>query len=164
MDRILASRNKGDFVNRLLTLLLVFVLGGQFALCQANPEDPYGEKLVSSFVDHPGAPVISMQEKTVNRLGDGAAVGLIRRLGTHPPATPEELQRILTVVKMAFAIPQIIRSEADREPKATLLLLSYLGYLPASASIKGEIEQTRSYVQQQVNDYKFKLVKGKNIS
>lgn len=145
-------------MNRFIALLL-FVLGAQIAFSQSGAEDPYAERLVSSLVDRHSAPIISMQEKAVNRLGDGAAVGLIRRVGVQPPATAEEVQSILLVIRMAFAAPQIISSHADHEPKAALLLLAYLRYLPVSANIKGEIDQTRSYVQQQVNDYKAKSEK-----
>jgi len=36
-----------------------------------------------------------MQEKAVNRLGDRAAVGLIRYVGGQVPATSQEFERIL---------------------------------------------------------------------
>jgi hypothetical protein len=154
---VVKSRDKGDPMNRLLVLLLAFGLGGQLAFSQANPEDPYAEKLVSVFLERHGYPILITQVQAVNRLGDGAAVGLIRRIGAKPPATSDEVQRMLGVIKMAFAAPQTISSDANREPKATLILLSYLGYLPASTYVKGEIEQTRNYVQQQLSDYKSKL-------
>jgi hypothetical protein len=57
---------------------------------------------------------------------------------------------------MAFASPEIISSEADREPKATSILLTYLSSLQTSNGVKQEIQQTRQFVEQQIKDYKLK--------
>src|ERR1700749_3214675 len=110
-------------------VLLAILLGcGTRGTCQANVQDPYSEKLASAFISAPeGTVVFSMQEKAINRLGDGAAIGLIRHAGTGAPVTKQEPQRALSLIRMAFATPQIISTEADREPKATILFLSYLG-------------------------------------
>lgn len=146
-----------------LFVLFIFLAGGRLGFGQGDSQDPYAEKLVSSLVTATGTLVIySMQEKAVNRLGDRAAVGLIRHVGAQAPVTSLELEHILGVLKMAFAAPETITSDVDREPKATLVLLAYLNYLPASGNSKGEIEQTRSYVVQQMNDYKLKHERQKN--
>lgn len=145
----------------LSTLIIMFCAIGFASVGYANSQDPYSETLVSTLASR-SAPIASMQEKAVNRLGDGAAVGLIRHIGAQTPATPHEIEGILFVVRMAFAAPEIISAGADREPKATLLLLSYLNYLPASSSVRGEVERTRSYVMQQLEEYKRKHAEAKN--
>lgn len=103
-----------------------------------------------------------MQEKAVNRLGDRAALGLIRHMGAQIPSDPQELGRILNVIRMAYAAPKMISYDADRDPKATLLLLSYLDFLPLPGKSKAEVEQTRAYVLQQVRSYRADQEKVKN--
>ena len=145
-------------------VLVTVLIWGQMGFSQNESQDPYAEKLVSSFVTPSGTLIIySMQEKAVHRLGDRAAVGLIRHMGAQVPATPQELERILNVVKMAYAVPEAISSDDDREPKATSLLLSYLGSLPMSGGAKkAEVEDTRAYVSRQIANYKLKQAGKRN--
>ena len=145
-------------------LVVVMVLGaGQLGFCQGDSQDPYAEKLVTSFVSLPGTPILySMQEKAVNRLGDRAAIGLIRYLGAEAPSTSKQVERILGVIKMAYAAPAAITSDADRQPKATLLLLAYLNYSPVSNKMRIDLEQTRTYVLRQIESYKRKQAEKKN--
>jgi hypothetical protein len=142
-------------------LIVVIVLGiGQRSFSESHTQDPYDEALVTSFVCPPGTFIIySMQEKAVNRLGDRAAIGLIRYLGTRDPSTSKEVERILGVIKMAYAEPEAINSDGDREPKATLLLLAYLNYLPVSKKMSPALKQTRMYVLHQIEEYKRKQAK-----
>jgi len=76
--------------------------------------------------------------------------------GSLTPSTAQEIEGILFVIRMAFAAPAIINSEADREPKATSMLLTYLSSLQISNGVKQEIQQTRQFVEQQIKDYKLK--------
>lgn len=146
-------------------VLVTVLICGQMGFSQSDSQDPYAEKLVSSFVTPSGTLIIlSMQEKAVGRLGDRAAVGLIRHIGAQVPATPQELGRILNVIKMAYAVPEAISSDADRDPKATSLLLAYLSSLPMSGNSKAEVENTRAYVVRQITDYKAKQAAAKNSS
>ena len=145
-------------------ILVVLFTCGQLGICQQASQDPYVEKLVGSFVSPAGTPIIlSMQEKALNKLGDRAALGLARHMGAQVPASPQELGRILSVLRMAFAVPEAISSGGDREPKATSMLLSYLSLslLPMSGNAKAEIENTRGYVLRQVAEYKAKQAAGK---
>ena len=139
-------------------LVLVMLLAcGQLGFCQQDSRDPYAEKLVTSFVTPAGTPIIySMQEKAVNRLGDCAALGLIRHMGAQIPTSPQELEGILGVIKMAYAVPEAISFDGDREPKATSMLLSYLSLLPVSGNAKAEVEDTRAYVIKQIAEYRAK--------
>lgn len=136
-------------------MLVVFLAVGHTGFGQEGPQDPYSEKLVAALASR-NAPLISMQEKAINRLGDRAAIGFARHLGGQTPSTPQEVEGILFVIRMAFASPEIIGPEADREPKATSMLLTYLAILQTSNGIKQEIQQTRQFVEQQIKDYKLK--------
>jgi hypothetical protein len=49
--------------------------------------------------------------------------------------SPEELRRILIIIKMSFEVPTIIEANENRVPKATLVLLSYLGSLSAARAV-----------------------------
>ncbi len=146
-----------------LFILLIFLASGELGLCQGDSQNPYAEKLVTALVAGRGTLVVySMQEKALNRLGDGAAIGLIRHVGAQIPTTSQEVQRMLSVIRMAFAAPEIIASDADREPKATVVLLSYLSFLPVSSSLKEQIKDTRTYVEHHLSDYKLKHARDKN--
>lgn len=137
-------------------VLVVILVAGHWAFCQSNSqEDPYEERLVAYFIGTPGTVVYySMQVKAVNRLGDGAAIGVMRYLGEQSLTSPEEGTRILGLIKMAYAAPEAIRSDSDREPKATLVLLKYLSYSTISKKLQPEIEQTRGYIIKQLEEYK----------
>lgn len=142
--------------------LIVLLATANSVFAQTASPDPYAEKLVTSLVTSgDNTPILSVQEKAINRLGDSAAMGLIRYVGTQTP-TPKQITKILSVINMAFAAPEAINSDADREPKATLLLLSYLSLLPTGVNAKGEIAHTQSYIQQQISDYKAKHPSSKN--
>src|SRR5581483_10424709 len=129
-----------------IAMLVVFLAVGHTGFSQEGSQDPYSEKLVAALASR-NAPLISMQEKAINRLGDRAAIGFVRHLGGQTPSTPQEVEGILFVIRMAFASPEIIGSEADREPKATSMLLTYLAILQTSNGIKQEIQQTRQFVE-----------------
>ena len=146
-------------MKRLLVSLMVFCALVEVALAGEGSKDPYSEELVT-VIARRTAPLISMQEKVINRLGDAAAIGLIRHAGVQAPSTPGEIEGILFVVRMAFGAPDIISTGADREPKATLVLLSWLTTLPVSDKLKGRIEETRAYVLRQIENYKRKQSGG----
>lgn len=139
----------------LVVALIMFCAIGQTSFGQEGSKDPYFEELVNMLASRT-TPLVSMQEKAVNRLGDRAAIGLVRHLGVHTPSTSQEVEGVLFVIRMAFASPQTISSDADREPKATLVLLAYLNFLPASKDLKTEIEHTRVYVVRQIDAYQRK--------
>ncbi len=143
----------------LAAVLIVFCTVGQMSFSQESSQDPYFEKLVSTLASRT-APVVSMQEKVVNRLGDRAAIGLVRHLGVQTPSTSQEVEGILFVIRMAFAAPEAIKADADREPKATLMLLAYLGCLQPSSGLKQEIQQAQIFVEQQVKEYRLKHPDG----
>jgi hypothetical protein len=100
------------------------------------------------------APIPGFIETLVTRLGDGAAVGVIQYLGgrrvsvSDDAISREEVERILAIVRMAFAAPSVIQLEENRMPKATLILLRYLRLVSAPGSLREDIDSTSRFVEE----------------
>jgi hypothetical protein len=121
----------------------------------AQPDRSEAEKTVAILLGDDGhAPIPGFVATLVNRLGDGAAVGIIQYLGerkisvSEDSTSPEELRRILVVIKISFEVPSIIEAKENRTPKATLILLNYLDSLPAARAVKSELESANKFVEQ----------------
>jgi hypothetical protein len=128
------------------TVLTAMLMYCATACCQvgADSKDLYAESTVAPVLRDSGNNVLtSSTEKAINRLGDRAAVGIMRRIGGESPTKPEEVRRILSVIKLAFAVPDIITYDGDRAPRATSFLLDSLSRLPASAGLQDEIQNVR---------------------
>jgi hypothetical protein len=99
------------------------------------------------LADNGLAPIPGFLETRVSQLGDDAAVGVMQYLGERKTTvsgdstSPEEIRRILDIIRMAFALPNSKRVPADGKgvPRATLVLLEYLSCLPSSASVRNEL-------------------------
>jgi hypothetical protein len=76
-------------------------------------------------------------------MGDGAAVSIIRVLGTRPPLTDAETITALEIIQKAYERPEVIFNDADRGTGATLFLLQYLNSLTQDEGIKDQISATR---------------------
>jgi|GEM_PF-6491463 hypothetical protein len=87
-------------------------------------------------------------------MGDRAALGVFQYLGerkttvAEDSTSPQEVKMILYIIRTSFAKPSIIDSEANRSPKATMVLLKYLGTLPAARSLRNDLQQTTIFVEQ----------------
>lgn len=136
---------------KLLFALAILVSVSSAAVSQADSSDPYGEQLVASLMK--SRYLFSVVEKKINRSGDRAAIAIIRSIGTERPLTSKDIEQICFIIRLAFEAPQIISTDNDRQPRATLLLLSYLSYLPAAKESKDIIFHTQSYVVQQTKEY-----------
>jgi hypothetical protein len=129
--------------------LLVLLQEPQNALITLS--DTYGEQTVSHALSTKGGS-LSFTEKAINRLGDRAAIGLMRLIEDHPVGNVDQIKDILGVIRNAFSAPSIITVEEDRQPKATLFLLYYLRNLPVSETIRPEIDETRAFVLRNVKN------------
>lgn len=143
---------------KIIALLIVGLLLGCSVLAQTAPESFSGqlgaERTVSTLLaDNGKAPIVSFAEKRIGRLGDGAALGIILYIGDrmigapNVPLSPEEVRRMLLIVRMSFAAPKIIETEENRSPKATLVLLKYLGSLPSAKSLQEDFHNTLTLVE-----------------
>jgi hypothetical protein len=125
---------------------LFTLLSAQLTTSQGiSGNDPYAEQIVREALSLHGVS-LSFTEKAVNRLGDRAAVALIRILADTPPAQPEQVTAILSLLHDAFAAPGMISDDADLQPKATLFLLECLRHLPSAQSLGVQVKQTKAFV------------------
>ena len=86
-------------------------------------------------------------EKSLERLGDNAAIELIR-IFEGRDLSPAEIRSALLIVDLSFAAPRVIAAESDRKPRATLLLLRYLDYQAREPELKDKILQTKRSLEE----------------
>jgi hypothetical protein len=55
---------------------------------------------------------------------------------------------ILYIIRTSFAVPNIIDSEENRSPKATMVLLKYLSSLPAARAARDDLQKTIAFVEE----------------
>jgi len=130
-------------------LLLLLLIGSLFADAQTclDQDDPYAERAIQSALSLNGVS-LSFTEKAINRLGDRAALGLMRAMSNQPLTTPDQVRGVLSIIRNSFAAPRVIALDADRKPKATLFLLKYLQVLPISRSLTAEVSKTKAFIVQ----------------
>ena len=121
---------------------------------QPDPDRSPEEQTVAILLaDNGQAPIPGFVQTLVNRMGDDAAIGVVQYLGDRKatasvdPTSPQEIERILAIIRMAFAAPNIVQPERARIPKASLVLLKYLTCLPAAGLLRNEIDSTSRVVE-----------------
>jgi hypothetical protein len=87
-------------------------------------------------------------EKQVNRLGDRVSIALIKILNEEDLRNPEEVRKILPLIRAAFVAPQIITVPEDKKPAVTLLLLNYLETTVQDGILKKEILDLKDFVRE----------------
>jgi hypothetical protein len=90
----------------------------------------------------------SWSEKYLARLGDSAAPEIMNYL-TAKYLTKKDAETALSLVKMSFANPGLIRRSPSRTPTNTLILLDYLDKHIIDADTKSRINSTRERLQAQ---------------
>ncbi len=90
-------------------------------------------------------------EKTFNRSGDLVAVAVLKTLDDSEMASPERVNFVLLIVRMAFDCPQYcVKVTDDRRPRMTLLLLEHLNEI-TGGKMQAEIEEAKHFVLQQAS-------------
>jgi hypothetical protein len=89
-------------------------------------------------------------EKNLERLGDSAAIELIRVIQGHDLSS-SEIKNALLILEMSFASPRTIEIASDQKPRAALLLLRYLEYQTAEPELKNSIHQTKKSIEISAN-------------
>src|SRR5882724_7746371 len=77
----------------------------------------------------------SWSEKYLARLGDNAAPGIMSYLSSRQ-LTKQDTLTALSLVRMSFANPSLIRHASNRDSKNTLVLLDYLNNRTNDADTK----------------------------
>jgi hypothetical protein len=84
-------------------------------------------------------------QKLIAGTGDAAAVVVTKILGGRE-LSPRQIDYTLAVLNMAFAG---VASGPDAEPKTALFVLHELELSTNDAQLRGRIEQTRKYVEEE---------------
>ena len=147
---------------KILSILSMALLSYGISLAQNStgsapaPKRSDAQQLVALVLaDNASSPAygVSSVQTSFNRMGDKAALAVFQYLGERKtvvakdPTSPEELRMILLIIRMSFAVPNIIESEEHRSPKATMVLLSYLSSLSVANTVKDDLEKTIGFVE-----------------
>ena len=141
---------------RIMSLLSCFLLGfglprGAGAQDREAP-DPYSLNAVrfSLRMRSGGQKYIhSATQKELSRLGDRVSIALLKILDAHQLAEPQVIKEFLAVVRDAFASPQLISCEDDRQPQVTRFLLEHLLSECADPQVKQEITAALDFIERQ---------------
>jgi hypothetical protein len=82
----------------------------------------------------------------LHRLGDQAAVDIIRTLGGKT-VSDAQIPTILDMLRKAYELPKAILIAADRQPKASLFLLGALEGHTEDSSLRQRISEMRQNLQ-----------------
>jgi len=140
----------------LLSMLLLFIAAPANTQSETNlPDeaceeacvDQYSISLVKDLLELPEGVSVSFFEKRRDRLGDRAAIGLLKFLSEKELLEPPKLLRSLEIMRGAFSAPCLIEIPADRKPSVTLFLLRDLERRVKDKSLKRRIIETLAFVQ-----------------
>ncbi len=79
-------------------------------------------------------------------MGDAAAVHIVKIIGGRN-LTGQEASGVLDILWIAFAAPKLVENPPDREPRATLFVLSYLALDTTDPVLKRRIEEMKSHME-----------------
>lgn len=128
------------------------ILSGSFLALMANPvwaQTPHksAEQAVRDALNATTSGYYTgSAEKELEPLGDAAAIELIRDFAGRDLA-PQEIRGSITVLRMSFAAPKLIVAQADRRPRAALLLLRYSEYQATDTALKQAVADAARSLQ-----------------
>lgn len=116
----------------------------------SNDDDAYrySIKLVKALLEQPEASAVSWIEKAQHRLGDRAAIGLLKSVSEQKLLESPTLVSSLQVMRGAFSAPCLIEIPIDREPSVTLFVLRDMERQVKDENTKQKILETIRFVQQ----------------
>jgi len=135
----------------LLCGILVLMMVPTIMSDSENP-DPYWTSLVKTELDlRVSGPVVytSFTQKNLPKLGDCAAIALLKLLDTNKTVPSNIVTASLSIIRDAFSRPELIAVESDREPKVTICLLALFDRSVSDKQTLQDIEKTRQLIQQQ---------------
>lgn len=111
-------------------LLLLLLALGPPAFSQEKQEDcstsSYCEEYLRKILKNPVLTGVSMSQKRISRLGDRAAIGLLKGLSDSELLDPGNIPIIIRLVRLAFANHGLIEAKMDRRPHVALLVLQHV--------------------------------------
>jgi len=135
----------------LLLLVAVAAFAGEDEPCQ-TPIGSY-QLSVESMLKMPEGTSVSWLDKHVSRLGDAAAVVLIRLGAPGNLKNPSDIRKTLHILSLAFDCPSCIERDEDRTTGVTILLLSAIESTTQGTKLGRQISQTRDYIRNQLSQY-----------
>ena len=125
--------------------------GLAFSVAAGSAEDSYDSKLVKSWVELQPSVLEgnTFLEKSIYRMGDRIALGIVHAFTPRELVDPDRLPRILSIVRLSFSQPKYISRDQDRDPAVTRLLLSFLENQHQDAKLKKSVTDTESYISTQ---------------
>jgi hypothetical protein len=95
--------------------------------------------------------VHSWTQKRLARLGDAVGIALLKILSTQDMQSLQTVKGLLPIVRDAFAQPDFISVESDKNPKVTLFLLDYLRHKVSDAQTLRDTEETIAFVKEKTS-------------
>ena len=130
--------------------ILLALMPAAVARADSNHKnDVYDAVVIRSWVELPPGLVEgnTFLEKSVYRMGDRIAVGIVYGFSKDELLEPTRVKRVLDSVRLSFSQPQFITREIDRKPRATALLLYFLEGHVEDPSLVESIRATESEVE-----------------
>jgi hypothetical protein len=87
--------------------------------------------------------------KTIPRLGDACSIAILKLADRRDLAEPKTVVVVLSIINNAFAHPDRISINLDREPRVTMFLLDYLRETVKESEVQSRIRWTIQFVNQQ---------------
>lgn len=128
--------------------VIILACGPVWANDSSPCDDPYAVGVVKRVLSSPTGMASSFGEKEISRLGDRAAIAMVKIFSKEDLVKPSTMNKVLPIVRVAFERPKIVAYEKDRSPDFTLILLRYLLDSTADRKSKQDIENTIRYVSQ----------------
>jgi hypothetical protein len=135
--------------------LLLLVASAAFARqdepCQ-TPIEEY-QPSVESILKLPEGLSVSWLDKYVSRLGDDAAVVLIRLGAPESLKDPSDARKALHILSLAFDCPSCLERKENRTAGVAMLLLGALEARTHDGRLKRQISETRDHISNQLNEH-----------
>jgi hypothetical protein len=136
-------------------VLLAFGLIGFLVALSANSEeqanDPYWLDLVKNELNMRSSGMnvqVSFTQKNLPKLGDCVGIALLKLVDTSQMVEPKTLTASLSIIRDAFASPDLIAVKSDKEPKVTVCFLGILAERVKDRQLLLEVQRTKEFVQQ----------------
>lgn len=138
-------------MKRMLAILVVTICSvlavGQRKIAEDDPQ--WRRQTVQRAFDEVSAGIrSSWSEKYLARLGDSAAPEIMNYLASKP-VTKKNAETALSLVKMSFADPRLIRRNPGKVPTNTRALLDFLDKGTTDVDTKSKINSTRERLRLQ---------------
>lgn len=132
----------------LLLLIAVAAFARQDEPCQ-TPIQQYGPS-IESILKLPEGFSVSWLDKHVSRLGDDAAVVLVRLGAPKSLKTASDTRKVLDILRSAFDCPECLEHGENRTGGVTLLLLDAIDARNKDRQLRKLIKETRDHVLSQL--------------